>query len=99
MKKIAAKVKDADQKIKDIDEEWKSLYLSIPNIPHESVLAVEWRAALGIKNTKRTKAKENDIEYVQLKYSLQVVSDDVADAICIGAYYFHKLNNPNDWSD
>lgn len=37
MKKIAAKVKDADQKIKDIDEEWKSLYLSIPNIPHESV--------------------------------------------------------------
>ena len=72
---------------------------TINNIPHESVLAVEWRAALGIKNTKRTKAKENDIEYVQLKYNMEVVSDDVADAICIGTYYFYKLNNPNDWSD
>lgn len=37
MKTIAAKVKSADQKIKDVEEEWRSLYLSIPNIPHESV--------------------------------------------------------------
>ena len=37
MKKLAADVKSADTEAKKIEEKWRELYLSIPNIPHESV--------------------------------------------------------------
>ncbi|MDR2778974.1 MAG: serine--tRNA ligase [Puniceicoccales bacterium] len=37
LKNLSSKVKKAETKIREIDGEWKALYLSIPNIPHESV--------------------------------------------------------------
>lgn len=37
MKSIANQVKELDEKVKELDNQWEPLYLSIPNIPHESV--------------------------------------------------------------
>ncbi|MDR1891164.1 MAG: serine--tRNA ligase [Puniceicoccales bacterium] len=37
LKNLSSRVKDAEAKIRKIDGEWQELYLSIPNIPHESV--------------------------------------------------------------
>ena len=34
---LAAKVKDAEAKIRAGEDEWQALYLAIPNVPHESV--------------------------------------------------------------
>lgn len=45
----------------------------------------EWRARLGFKQgtTKREELKQESMDYVKLRYGLDV-SDDEADAICIG---------------
>ncbi|MDR2603514.1 MAG: serine--tRNA ligase, partial [Puniceicoccales bacterium] len=37
LKNLSSKVKEAETKIREIDGEWQMLYLSIPNVPHESV--------------------------------------------------------------
>ncbi|MDR1414010.1 MAG: serine--tRNA ligase [Puniceicoccales bacterium] len=37
LKELSLQVKEAEAKIREIDGEWKSLHLSIPNVPHESV--------------------------------------------------------------
>ncbi|MDR1173556.1 MAG: serine--tRNA ligase [Puniceicoccales bacterium] len=37
LKNLSSKVKEAETKIREIDGEWQTLYLSIPNVPHESV--------------------------------------------------------------
>ncbi|MDR2982983.1 MAG: serine--tRNA ligase [Puniceicoccales bacterium] len=37
MKTASAKVKELEKMAADIDDEWKQLFLTIPNIPHESV--------------------------------------------------------------
>ncbi|OHE71468.1 MAG: serine--tRNA ligase [Verrucomicrobia bacterium GWC2_42_7] len=37
MKSLAAQVKELEIEEKAIEEKWKALYLSIPNVPHESV--------------------------------------------------------------
>jgi seryl-tRNA synthetase len=37
LKIFSLRVKEAEAKIKEVEDEWRSLYLSIPNIPHESV--------------------------------------------------------------
>ncbi|MDR2628484.1 MAG: serine--tRNA ligase [Puniceicoccales bacterium] len=37
LKSLSSKVKEAETKIREIDGEWQTLYLSIPNVPHESV--------------------------------------------------------------
>ena len=37
LKELSFKIKDAEAAVKDIEIQWKALYLSIPNIPHESV--------------------------------------------------------------
>ena len=49
----------------------------------------EWRNKLGIKNEKRDKAKQNDIQYVLEHTNIrkEELNDDVADAICIGLAY------------
>ncbi|MDR0742261.1 MAG: serine--tRNA ligase [Puniceicoccales bacterium] len=39
LKNLSSKVKEAETKIREIDGEWQTLYLSIPNVPHESVPA------------------------------------------------------------
>lgn len=55
------------------------------NIPHYAVLAVQWRAKLGIKGTKRDAQKKAAQKFVQEKYN-KVVSEDESDAICIGTF-------------
>ena len=37
LKQISEQIKSLDVKLQEIEIEWKSLYLTIPNIPHESV--------------------------------------------------------------
>lgn len=37
LKNLSLKVKEAETRIREIDGEWQMLYLSIPNVPHESV--------------------------------------------------------------
>jgi seryl-tRNA synthetase len=37
MKTLSNAVKEAELKVKELDGEWQELYLSIPNVPHESV--------------------------------------------------------------
>lgn len=37
MKSLSLSVKEKDVELKEVEEEWSQLYLSVPNIPHESV--------------------------------------------------------------
>ncbi|MDR3144062.1 MAG: serine--tRNA ligase [Puniceicoccales bacterium] len=37
MKSLSEGVKEAESRVKDIENEWLALYLTIPNVPHESV--------------------------------------------------------------
>jgi len=37
MKSLSSRIKEADASLKDLEESWNDLYLSIPNLPHESV--------------------------------------------------------------
>lgn len=51
-----------------------------------TIRPTQWRAALGMsqgKNVKRQQLKDQSIQYVFKKYGL-CVTDDEADAICIG---------------
>ena len=68
-------------------------------IQFEFIQAVQWRAALKIKQgrgVKREKLKPQDIQYVQDKYKLKV-NDDEADAICIFDAYWQKFDNELNW--
>ena len=37
MKKISAETKELEKKVSEVEEEWRKLYLTVPNIPDESV--------------------------------------------------------------
>lgn len=68
-------------------------------IEFEFVQAVEWRAALKIKqgrSIKREQLKPQDIQYVENKYGIKV-NDDEADAICIFDAYWQKFDNELNW--
>lgn len=61
------------------------------NIEINFILPSEWRASLGIKgNSKRSIAKQQDINHVKEKFGIEV-NDDIADSICIMDSY---LNHP-----
>ena len=55
------------------------------NCKFNTIRPTQWRKAIGIKQSKlkRAQLKELSIKYVLEKYKLEV-SDDIADAICIG---------------
>lgn len=55
------------------------------NLPVEIVPPATWRHGCGIMGKKREDKKANAQKHVAQKYGLQV-SDDIADAICIGEY-------------
>lgn len=65
-------------------------------IPHFSVLAVTWKAGLGIKGSSRAIQKAKAQEYVLNTYNAKVTSDE-ADAISIGAYWVGQDKGFN-WS-
>lgn len=64
-------------------------------LPHQSILASSWKSALGIKGKARAEQKRNAANYVINKYNIKV-SQDTADAICIGDCYIKKNSTP--WS-
>lgn len=45
----------------------------------------QWKSYCDIKGRKRAEQKENTIQFVKNKFNIDV-SDDIADAICIGWY-------------
>lgn len=55
------------------------------NIKTELIVSSTWRSALGIKGNKRSIYKAEAQRYVLTQYNKNV-SEDEADAICIGAY-------------
>lgn len=68
-------------------------------IEFEFIQAVEWRAALKMKQgrgIKRDALKPQDIQYVQNKYGFKV-NDDEADAICLFDAYTQKFDNELNW--
>ena len=65
-------------------------------IPHTVVPPATWRHTCGIKGKGRQDKKNNTQLYVRHKYGISV-TDDVADAICIGEHAILS-QNPNDWS-
>ena len=71
------------------------------NIPYASVLAGEWRKRLSIGtggNTRKAQ-KQKAQNYIQKKYAL-TVSEDEADALCIGTYRImdDEKKNAFDWT-
>ena len=63
-------------------------YLYEHGIPVESPMPTQWRHLLGFtqgKGVKREELKEQSIQYVNEIFGIETASDDMAEAICIGA--------------
>lgn len=58
-------------------------------IPHEIIHSQTWKSTLGIKGRDRATQKRNAQVYVAQTYNKKV-SQDCADAICIGTAYLKK---------
>lgn len=63
--------------------------LSSLNIPYSTVLASSWKSTLKIKGKTRAEQKKNAMSYIKEKYNIEV-TQDMADAICIGEYHLNK---------
>lgn len=59
------------------------------NIKHLAVSSNIWKSKLGIKGMNRDQDKANSRKFVLDTYELAVTEDE-ADAICIGTYFFRK---------
>ena len=69
-----------------------------PKVEIELVYPSSWRSVCGIKNgrgIKRDQEKAEDIKFANQTYDLQLTSDDIADAICIGHAYLHPKDAKN----
>lgn len=64
-------------------------------IPSSSILAASWKSTLSIKGRDRATQKRNAAAYVLEKYGKKVTQDE-ADAICIGTAYLKTRGH--DWS-
>lgn len=64
--------------------------------PHTAILSSTWKSTLGIRGRKRAEQKANAKNFVETKYNIKVTQDE-ADAICIGTHYLNQ--SINDWSD
>ena len=75
------------------------LHDKFPQIKIELTYPNSWRAVCGIKNgrgVKRDQEKAEDIKFANATYGLDLTSDDIADAICIGHAYLHPKNVASD---
>lgn len=72
------------------------LILTEKQIPYTDVLSSVWRSTLGIKGKKREIQKQEAVDFICGKYQKKV-SNDEADAICIGSYYL--ISNKNNWDE
>ena len=59
------------------------------NIPYAIVPSVTWKSTLGIKGKGRAEQKKNAQAFVINTYGLKV-SQDTADAICIGTHFVNS---------
>lgn len=69
------------------------------NIPYTLVFPNVWRKSLSIMGYRRAECKQKAQNYVKQKYNIKA-SEDVCDAICIGASQFSSSNLKADfdWS-
>ena len=68
-----------------------------PKVQLELVYPGSWRSVCGIKTGRgvvRGTLKQADIKFANETYDLNIISDDQADAICIGHAYIHPKNTP-----
>ena len=56
------------------------------------VYAASWKSTCGIKGRSRTEQKNSAQQYVQEKYGYRVTQDE-ADAICLGEHIASKIQN------
>lgn len=59
----------------------------------------QWRSVCGIqtgRGQRREAVKTRDITFANETYGLSLVSDDIADAICIGHAYLHPKTESNE---
>lgn len=96
---LQANVGNNVQTFKSLAELFGVLYETFTElkIPNSATLATSWKSALGIKGKRRDEQKRNAQTWVINNYCLQV-SQDIADAICIGAAYLKKTTTEYDWS-
>ena len=71
-------------------------YLAEQGYVYEIISSNTWKSQLGIKGRKREEQKKNAQEYVLQHYNKKV-SQDEADAICIGACAVLKNNSVFNW--
>lgn len=69
--------------------------LTEEEIPYSDVLSSVWRKAIGIKGKTREDQKENAVNFVLSTYN-KAVTNDEADAICIGNFFIK--DNKNNWT-
>lgn len=69
-------------------------------MPRTAVLASVWKSTLGVKGKDRAAQKRAAAAYVTAHYRLPAISQDIADAICIGTHYLltSKKEPDYDWS-
>lgn len=65
-------------------------------IPHTVVHATTWRSVVGIKGRARAEQKKNAQLFVEQTYN-KSVSQDEADAICIGTYSILQSKKNFNW--
>jgi len=63
------------------------------DIPHMVVPPSKWKSYCGIKGKKRAEQKANTISFVETQFGLAGISEDMADAICLGWYGVHNMDN------
>ena len=69
-----------------------------PKVEIELVYPSSWRSVCGIKNgrgIRREQEKAEDIKFANKTYNLQLTSDDIADAVCIGHAFLHPKDEKN----
>ena len=62
------------------------------NVKYHLVYSSQWKSAAGIKGQNRTEQKQNTQKYVLEKFN-QKVTQDEADAICMGEYISSTVEN------
>lgn len=67
------------------------------HIPYETIPPIVWKASVKIAGKGRKEEKRLAQKYVLEHYGYSVTEDE-ADAICIGAHYFIKQTIGFDWS-
>ena len=67
-------------------------YMVEKSMPYEIVSSNTWKSKLEIKGKQRAEQKKNAQQYIINKYNKKVTQDE-ADAICLGTSLFIKKEN------